>query len=90
MSEGRTTSDAPDIAASVEKFVRGSIVPYERDPRWTSQGPDANMVDEMRACVRAAGLLTPHISAGGDPLSHRDSMILLRAAGLSPLGPTRL
>src|ERR1700730_5929131 len=87
MSEGTATSRARDIAASVEKFVRGVIVPYERDPRWTSHGPNANMVDEMRARARAAGLLTPQISAGGDPLSHRDTMIILRAAGLSPLGP---
>jgi acyl-CoA dehydrogenase len=87
MSEGRTTSGARDIAASVEKFVRGAIIPYERDPRWTSHGPDANMVEEMRALARAAGLLAPHICAGGDHLSHRDTMIILRAAGLSPLGP---
>jgi len=87
MSEGRTTPRARDITASVEKFVRGTIVPYERDPRWTSHGPDAHMVDEMRRLARAAGLLTPHISADGDHLSHRDTMIILRAAGLSPLGP---
>ncbi len=45
MSEATTTSRARDIAASVDKFVRGVIVPYERDPRWTSHGPNAEMVD---------------------------------------------
>jgi acyl-CoA dehydrogenase len=44
------------------------------------------MVAEMRADARAAGVMTPHIPAGGH-LSHRDTALVLRAAGLSPLGP---
>jgi acyl-CoA dehydrogenase len=87
MSERTTTPSAREIAANVEKFVRQAIVPYERDPRWTSHGPNAEMIDEMRALARAAGVMTPHISAGGSHLSHRDTVIVLRAAGLSPLGP---
>ena len=87
MSECTTTPSAREIAANVEKFVRQAIVPYERDPRWTSHGPNPEMIDEMRELARTAGIMTPHISAGGSHLSHRDTAIILRAAGLSPLGP---
>lgn len=76
-----------DIAARVESFVREVIIPYERDKRWTSHGPEAEMVEEMRAKARAAGVITPHVPAGGEHLSHRDTAIILQAAGLSPLGP---
>lgn len=87
MTEGTTTPQAREIAVNVEKFVRDIIVPYERDPRWTSHGPNPEMVDEMRALARAAGVMTPHISSAGSHLSHRDTAVILRAAGLSPLGP---
>ena len=76
-----------EIAARVESFVREAIIPYERDTRWGAHGPDPAMVDEMRAKARAAGVMTPHIPAGGEHLSHRDAAIILQAAGLSPLGP---
>ena len=87
MAEHTTTPQGREIAAKVEKFVREVVVPFERDQRWTSHGPSAEMVDEMRTRARAAGVLTPHIPAGGGHLSHRDTSIILRAAGLSPLGP---
>ncbi|MFO1465942.1 MAG: acyl-CoA dehydrogenase family protein [Steroidobacteraceae bacterium] len=76
-----------EIAARVESFVREVVIPYERDKRWTSHGPEAEMVEEMRAKARAAGVITPHVPAGGEHLSHRDTAIILQAAGLSPLGP---
>jgi acyl-CoA dehydrogenase len=44
-------------------------------------------VQELRGLARAAGVLTPHILAEGGPLSHRDTALVLRASGLSPLGP---
>jgi acyl-CoA dehydrogenase len=87
MAEHTTTPQGREIAARVEKFVREVVVPFERDQRWTSHGPSPEMVDEMRTRARAAGVLTPHIPAGGGHLSHRDTSIILRAAGLSPLGP---
>ena len=40
----------------------------------------------MRALARNAGVMTPHMPAGRH-LSHRDTALVLRAAGLSPLGP---
>ncbi|MDE2367869.1 MAG: acyl-CoA dehydrogenase family protein [Burkholderiales bacterium] len=75
------------IAARVEAFVREVIVGYERDPRWGAHGPSAEMVAEMRAAARERGLLTPHILADGEHLTHRETALVLRAAGLSPLGP---
>jgi acyl-CoA dehydrogenase len=78
------------IAVAVEVFVRAQVIPYESDPRWTSHGPTPELVDELRARARAAGLLTPHILADGSHLSHRGTALVLRAAGLSPLGPVAL
>lgn len=89
-------SATPDLALSrelagrVERFVREQIVPYERDARWGVHGPSTELVAEMRGRARAAGLLTPHILADGRHLSHRDTTPVLRAAGLSPLGPVAL
>jgi len=87
MAEHTVTAQGREIAVRVEQFVREVVVPFERDPRWTSHGPSPELVDEMRTLARAAGVLTPHIPAGGGHLSHRDMSIILRAAGLSPLGP---
>ena len=81
---------ALDIAARVERFVRDCIVPHERDPRWGAHGPSEAMVVDMRDKARAAGLLTPHIDEAGHHRSHRDTAAILRAAGLSPLGPVAL
>ncbi|WBH18230.1 acyl-CoA dehydrogenase family protein [Sphingomonas radiodurans] len=75
------------IAARVETFVRERIVPYERDPRSTAHGPTDELVQEMRGLAREAGLLTPHILADGGHLTHRETADVLRASGLSPLGP---
>ncbi|HEY4083059.1 MAG TPA: acyl-CoA dehydrogenase [Burkholderiaceae bacterium] len=75
------------LAAKVESFVREFIVPFERDPRWGPHGPAPDMVAEMRALAREAGLLTPHILADGSHLTHRETALVLRAAGLSPIGP---
>jgi acyl-CoA dehydrogenase len=86
-SPGGVTEQGRAIAARVEHFVRTEIVPFERDPRWGAHGPPEAMVEDMRTRARAAGVLTPHILADGHHLSHRDTAIVLRAAGLSPLGP---
>jgi acyl-CoA dehydrogenase len=78
---------AADIAAKVEAFVRDVVAPYERDPRCGPHGPSENLVAELRGKARAAGVLTPHILANGAHLHHREVAMVLRAAGLSPLGP---
>ena len=75
------------IAAKVEAFVRDVVAPYERDPRCGAHGPSDDLVAELRAKARAAGVLTPHILADGTHLDHREVAVVLHAAGLSPLGP---
>ena len=78
---------AAEIAADVEAFVRETVIPYERDPRRDRHGPSDALVMEMREKARAAGVLTPHILADGSHLSQRETALVLRKSGLSPLGP---
>jgi acyl-CoA dehydrogenase len=85
MNAGREA--AADIAANVESFVRNVVIPYERDPRRTSHGPTDELVMELREKARAAGVLTPHIRRDGSHLSQRETAMILKRTGLSPLGP---
>lgn len=81
---------AANIAARVETFVRRQIIPYEHDSRWGPHGPSAAMFEELRDCARSHGVLSPHILEDGSWLTHREMAGVLRAAGLSPLGPVAL
>lgn len=74
------------LVQQVEDFVRTTVIPYEKDPRNGGHGPEEDLVHELRAKARDAGVLTPHIRPGGH-VSHRDTARLLIASGLSPLGP---
>ena len=85
MNTGREA--AADIAANVESFVRNVVIPYEGDPRRTSHGPTDELVMELREKARAAGVLTPHIRRDGSHLSQRETAMILKRTGLSPLGP---
>ena len=80
-------TDAAAHAAKVERFVREVVAPYERDPRCGAHGPSEELVRELRAKAKAAGVLTPHILPDGGHLHHREVALVLRASGLSPLGP---
>ena len=75
------------LAEKVERFVRDVVVPYETDDRRDDHGPLDTLVQEMRAKAREAGVLTPHVRADGSHISHRATARVLRATGLSPLGP---
>ncbi|MFM5886280.1 MAG: acyl-CoA dehydrogenase family protein [Novosphingobium sp.] len=76
------------IADRVEAFVRGAIIPYEQDPRRDHHGaPTDELVYEMRALAREAGVLTPHILPCGEHLTQRETAVVLIKSGLSPLGP---
>jgi len=95
MTHGTDTSDRDidrgrKLAARVEAFVREVIIPHERDPRCGPHGPSEEFVVEMRSWARDSGLLTPHILPDGSHLTHRETALVLRAAGLSPLGPVAL
>jgi acyl-CoA dehydrogenase len=76
-----------EIAARVERFVREVVAPYEHDPRRGAHGPDDDLVAELKAKARAAGVMTPHILSDGTHLTQRETALVLRMTGLSPLGP---
>jgi acyl-CoA dehydrogenase len=80
---------AVETAARVEAFVREIVIPYEKDPRIAvhGHGPGDDLVQELRAKARAAGVLTPHILPDGSHLSQRETATVLKKSGLSPLGP---
>lgn len=81
------TSRANAIAARVEAFVRETVIPYERDPRCGAHGPSDDLVRELRAKARTAGVLTPHILEGREHLTQLETALVLIRSGLSPLGP---
>ena len=86
-SDASARAEGQAIAERVERFVRDVVVPYETDPRRDAHGPTDALVHEMRQKARDHGVLTPHIFPDGRHLSHRETAIVLRAAGLSILGP---
>jgi acyl-CoA dehydrogenase len=80
-----------EIEAKVEAFVRDVVIPYEKDPRRDHHDcPMEALVIELKEKARAAGVLTPHILDDGRHLSQRETAIIFRASGLSPLGPLAL
>jgi acyl-CoA dehydrogenase len=78
------------IAARVEAFVREVVMPYEADPRCGAHGPSEELVVALKEKARAAGLLSPHILPDGRHLSQRETAMVLKPSGLSPLGPIAL
>jgi acyl-CoA dehydrogenase len=87
MAMGVGQTRAAEIAAKVERFVREVVVPYEQDPRRNTHGPLDTLVDELREKARAAGVLSPHILPDGGHLTQRETAMVLKKSGLSPLGP---
>lgn len=83
----QVTAEAIKVADNVERFVREKIFAYEKDDRCEDHGPTDDLVQEMRALARDAGVLTPHIKEDGSHFSHLDTAQILRKSGLSPLGP---
>jgi acyl-CoA dehydrogenase len=88
---GSDIVEARERSEQVERFVREVVAPYEQDPRRDGQhGPLPALIDELRDQARSAGVFTPHIRLDGTHLSHAGTALVLRAAGLSPLGPLAL
>ena len=81
------TDRADTIAAKIEAFIRTEVIPYEKDPRTGPHGPSDELVQELRAKARKAGVLTPHILSDGSHLTQRETAKALIKSGLSPLGP---
>lgn len=84
---GAGAARTAEIAARIETFVRDIVMPYEKDPRCGDHGPSDELVAELRKKARAAGVLTPHILSDGSHLTQRETATVLKASGLSPLGP---
>lgn len=87
MSNFFPTERSRALAERVEQFVRTVVVPYERDSRAGPHGPSAELVAELRTKAREAGVMTPHILPDGSHLTQRETAVVLRRSGLSPLGP---
>jgi len=81
------TERSREIADRVEAFVREYVIPYEGDSRLGPHGPSAELVAELRALARGAGVLTPHILSDGTHLTQLETAAVLKRSGLSPLGP---
>lgn len=81
-------SYALEMAARVETFVQNVVMPYEKDSRRDQHGaPTDDLIAELRELAREAGGKTPHIRPDGHHLTQRETAIILRNCGLSPLGP---
>lgn len=80
-------SRADEIAERVERFVRETVVAYEKDDRLGPHGPEESLVRELKELARQAGVLTPHILPDGSHLNQRETAKVLIRTGLSPLGP---
>jgi acyl-CoA dehydrogenase len=85
-------SEVTDLAHKVKTFVVEKVIPYEKDPRWTSHGPTDELRRELNELARQAGVLAPHAPEefGGRKLSHIGRAAVFTAAGYSMLGPIAL
>ncbi len=81
-----------ELADKVKAFVRDQVVPYEKDPRWTSHGPTDELRRELNQLARRFGVFAPHAPReyGGAELSHIGRAAVFTAAGYSMLGPVAL
>ncbi|MEO1193226.1 MAG: acyl-CoA dehydrogenase family protein [Pseudomonadota bacterium] len=86
------TPEQQALADEVRSFVTEKIIPYEKDPRWGTHGPDDELRRALNAEARAAGLLSVHVDPeyGGRGLSHVENALVFTAAGYSPLGPVAI
>lgn len=78
-----------ELAARTKAFVVDKVIPYEKDPRWTSHGPTDALRLELNALAREAGVFAPHVSKefGGRALNQVGRALVFEAAGYSMLGP---
>jgi acyl-CoA dehydrogenase len=87
-----TSNRAHTLAARVDDFIRETVIAYEKDPRNESHGPSDALCEELQTHARDAGLLVPQLPEhlGGHDLNHKETAVVFRAAGYSPLGPIAL
>ena len=92
MTSHPPSASAAELPERVLRFVRETVIPYEKDPRNHGHGPSDDLVHELRMHARDAGLLAPQLPPeyGGHGLTHVQTAAVFRAAGYSPLGPVAL
>ncbi|MFC5463073.1 acyl-CoA dehydrogenase family protein [Massilia niabensis] len=92
MDISKASAKARELVERVEAFICEEVIPYEKDPRNHGHGPSEDLVRELRARARAAGLLAPQLPKewGGYGLSHTETAAVFRASGYSPLGPVAM
>lgn len=83
----RGSERGAQMAARVESFVRNVVMPYESDSRIGPHGPSEELIRELRDKARTSGVFTPHIAEDGNHLTQRETAMVLKASGLSLLGP---
>ncbi|CAN5347142.1 acyl-CoA dehydrogenase family protein [soil metagenome] len=78
-----------ELAAKTKAFVVDKVIPYEKDPRWTSHGPTDELRLELNALAKEAGVFAPHVPKefGGRALNQVGRALVFEAAGYSMLGP---
>ena len=78
-----------ELAARTKAFVIDKVIPYEKDPRWTSHGPTDELRIELNALAKEAGVFAPHVPKefGGRALNQVGRALVFEAAGYSMLGP---
>ncbi len=93
MSSITTPSTSTDeLIERITRFVRDTVIGFEKDPRNHGHGPAEALVRELQARARDAGLLTPQLPRewGGLGLTLVQTAAAFRAAGYSPLGPVAM
>ena len=78
-----------ELAEKTKAFVIDKVIPYEKDPRWTSHGPTDELRIELNELARHAGVFAPHVAKefGGRGLGQVGRALVFEAAGYSILGP---
>ncbi|MCS6946313.1 MAG: acyl-CoA dehydrogenase family protein, partial [Steroidobacteraceae bacterium] len=79
----------PQLEQRTQEISQQFEFPRERDWPIGAHGPPPELLRDLRAAARAAGLLAPQVAPewGGLGLNHRETAVVLRAAGYSLLGP---
>ncbi len=76
----------------VARFVRETIIPFEKDPRWGHHGIPEDLRRDLNKAAEKAGLLGINSPKeyGGQGFSHIEQAVVFEAAGYSILGPIAL
>lgn len=87
-----TPPHVAELTQRVRAFVDAEVIPCERHHDATPDGIPADMLADLRAKARAAGIYAPQLprELGGLGLSLSEIVLVFEAAGRSHLGPLAL